>query len=171
PGCPQPIARHFYRSFAEMQRAVCSYRPALAAALLPARGLGDRAGRKRVLLAGLAVFFVAALGCGLAPPAAALNVARAVKGVGASPQPSDATKNTASPARSTRLRPARAARPPAGSRQAAHAPIDAPPTNSLAANPTSNLRTLHGNATATTLRSGTCRRRHAARVARAGPAA
>ncbi|ABN94787.1 RemN protein [Burkholderia pseudomallei] len=62
---------------------VSAYMTAFAACLLPAGGLADRAGRKRVLLAGLAVFFVASLGCGLAPSAALLNVARAVKGIGA----------------------------------------------------------------------------------------
>ncbi|WP_180985321.1 MFS transporter, partial [Burkholderia thailandensis] len=77
------IARTFHASFADIEWVVSAYMTAFAACLLPAGGLADRAGRKRVLLAGLAVFFVASLGCGLAPSAASLNVARAVKGVGA----------------------------------------------------------------------------------------
>ncbi|WP_063534467.1 MFS transporter [Burkholderia sp. MSMB1589WGS] len=77
------IARTFHASFADIEWVVSAYMTAFAACLLPAGGLADRAGRRRVLLAGLAVFFVASLGCGLAPSAALLNVARAVKGVGA----------------------------------------------------------------------------------------
>lgn len=77
------IARTFHASFADIEWVVSAYMTAFAACLLPAGGLADRAGRKRVLLAGLAVFFVASLGCGLAPSAALLNVARAVKGIGA----------------------------------------------------------------------------------------
>lgn len=77
------IARTFHASFADIEWVVSAYMTAFAACLLPAGGLADRAGRKRVLLAGLAVFFVASLGCGLAPSAVFLNVARAVKGVGA----------------------------------------------------------------------------------------
>ncbi|MBF3779398.1 MFS transporter [Burkholderia pseudomallei] len=77
------IARTFHANFADIEWVVSAYMTAFAACLLPAGGLADRAGRKRVLLAGLAVFFVASLGCGLAPSAALLNVARAVKGIGA----------------------------------------------------------------------------------------
>ncbi|AOI49847.1 MFS transporter [Burkholderia oklahomensis] len=77
------IARTFHASFADIEWVVSAYMTAFAACLLPAGGLADRVGRKRVLLIGLAVFFVASLGCGLAPTAVFLNVARAVKGVGA----------------------------------------------------------------------------------------
>ncbi|NPT43579.1 MFS transporter [Paraburkholderia sp. 1N] len=77
------IARSFHASFADVEWVVSAYMVAFASCLLPAGGLADRVGRKRMLLLGLAVFFLASLGCGAAPSAAMLNVARAVKGVGA----------------------------------------------------------------------------------------
>jgi EmrB/QacA subfamily drug resistance transporter len=77
------IARSFHASFAEVEWVVSAYMVAFASCLLPAGGLADRVGRKRMLLLGLAVFFLASLGCGAAPSAAVLNIARAVKGVGA----------------------------------------------------------------------------------------
>jgi EmrB/QacA subfamily drug resistance transporter len=77
------IARSFHASFADVEWVVSAYMVAFAACLLPAGGLADRFGRKRMLLLGLAVFFLASLGCGLAPSALLLNIARAVKGVGA----------------------------------------------------------------------------------------
>ncbi|WCM24633.1 MFS transporter [Paraburkholderia bryophila] len=77
------IARSFHASFADVEWVVSAYMVAFASCLLPAGGLADRLGRKKMLLIGLAVFFVASLGCGAAPSALFLNLARAVKGVGA----------------------------------------------------------------------------------------
>lgn len=77
------IARSFHAGFADVEWVVSAYMVAFASCLLPAGALADRVGRKRMLLIGLAVFFLASLGCGAAPSALALNVARAVKGVGA----------------------------------------------------------------------------------------
>lgn len=77
------IARSFHASFADVEWVVSAYMVAFASCLLPAGALADRFGRKRTLLLGLAVFFLASLGCGLAPSVAVLNIARAVKGVGA----------------------------------------------------------------------------------------
>ncbi|CAM2340161.1 MFS transporter [Burkholderia vietnamiensis] len=77
------IARGFHASFAEIEWVVSAYMTAFAACLLPAGGLADRFGRKRMLAAGLALFALASLGCGLAPSAAWLIAARAVKGGGA----------------------------------------------------------------------------------------
>ncbi|WP_052450156.1 MFS transporter [Caballeronia concitans] len=77
------IARDFHAGFADVEWVVSAYMVAFAACLLPAGALADRIGRKRMLIAGLAVFSLASLGCGLAPSAVALNVARAAKGVGA----------------------------------------------------------------------------------------
>jgi EmrB/QacA subfamily drug resistance transporter len=77
------IARSYQASFADVEWVVSAYMVAFASCLLPAGGLADRFGRKRTLLLGLAVFFLASLGCGLAPTVAVLNISRAVKGVGA----------------------------------------------------------------------------------------
>jgi EmrB/QacA subfamily drug resistance transporter len=53
------------------------------AALIPVGGaLGDHYGRKRVFLAGLAIFTVASVACALAPAPAVLIGARALQGVG-----------------------------------------------------------------------------------------
>ncbi|MEU5846115.1 MFS transporter [Saccharopolyspora shandongensis] len=55
----------------------------LAALLLPLGAVGDRWGRKPVLLAGLAIFGVANLVAGLAPSAEVMLAARVLSGVGA----------------------------------------------------------------------------------------
>jgi EmrB/QacA subfamily drug resistance transporter len=51
--------------------------------MLPAGMIGDRLGRKRLLLAGLAVFLAASLWCALSVSAAELIAARALMGLGA----------------------------------------------------------------------------------------
>lgn len=60
-----------------------SYTLTLAASLLPVGAIGDRWGRKKVLLAGLVVFGLATIGAVLAQSAAAMISARMVSGVGA----------------------------------------------------------------------------------------
>ncbi len=66
-----------------MQWVANAYLLMLGALILVGGGLGDRIGRRRVFLAGIAVFTIASLMCALAPNAALLIVARAVQGVGA----------------------------------------------------------------------------------------
>ncbi|WP_407945624.1 MFS transporter [Paraburkholderia elongata] len=78
------IARSFHAGFADVEWVVSAYMVAFASCLLPMGGLADRYGRKRMMIGGLVLFALASLGCGLAPSASFLNIARAVKGVGAS---------------------------------------------------------------------------------------
>jgi len=59
------------------------YTLALAALLLPLGALGDRLGRKPMLLAGLTVFGVASVAAALAPSTGAMLAARTLGGVGA----------------------------------------------------------------------------------------
>jgi EmrB/QacA subfamily drug resistance transporter len=59
------------------------YTVSLAALLLPLGALGDRWGRKPVLLTGLVVFGVASAAAGLAPSSEAMLGARLVSGIGA----------------------------------------------------------------------------------------
>lgn len=60
-----------------------AYTVALAALLLPVGAIGDRFGRKPVLLAGLAVFGIATIGAVLATTTAMMIAARVLAGVGA----------------------------------------------------------------------------------------
>ena len=69
-------------SLPDLQWVVDGYALALAALLLAVGALADRLGRRRVYLAGVVVFAVASVVCGLAPDAPTLVVARIVQGVG-----------------------------------------------------------------------------------------
>src|SRR4051794_30187912 len=59
------------------------YTLSLAALLLPLGAIGDRWGRKPMLITGLAVFGVASAAAGLAPTAEVMLAARLASGVGA----------------------------------------------------------------------------------------
>ncbi|SFC92215.1 drug resistance transporter, EmrB/QacA subfamily [Nocardioides terrae] len=60
-----------------------AYTLAFATFMLPAATLGDRLGRRRVMVAGIVVFTLASIGSALADSSSALIVARAVQGLGA----------------------------------------------------------------------------------------
>ena len=77
------IARDLGAGFADIEWVVSAYMLAFAALLLPAGSLADRFGRKKMLLTGLVLFIAASLGCGAAPDILMLDIARAIKGVGA----------------------------------------------------------------------------------------
>ncbi len=64
------------------QWIVEAYALLLASLVLVGGALGDRFGRRRVFVAGVALFTLASAACGLAPSATWLIVARAVQGVG-----------------------------------------------------------------------------------------
>ena len=55
----------------------------LGALILVGGSMGDQFGRKRIFLAGVVVFTIASVACGLAGSTGSLIVARAVQGVGA----------------------------------------------------------------------------------------
>ncbi|OOW00626.1 MFS transporter [Pseudomonas sp. MF4836] len=77
------IARDLGANFVDIEWVVSAYMLAFAALLLPAGSLADRFGRRKTLLCGLVIFLLASLGCGAAPSALWLDIARAIKGVGA----------------------------------------------------------------------------------------
>ncbi|MFJ9415032.1 MFS transporter [Streptomyces sp. NPDC101227] len=70
-------------SFASLQWVMDIYALALAALLMVAGSAADLFGRRRLYVAGLALFALASLACGLAPGAGVLIAARAVQGIGA----------------------------------------------------------------------------------------
>ncbi len=70
-------------SFATLQWVVTAYALFLGALVLVGGALGDRLGRRRIFMAGTALFVVASALCGLAPTAATLVAARGLQGVGA----------------------------------------------------------------------------------------
>lgn len=76
------LATDLHASNAQLQWFVDAYTLVLAAMLLPAGLLGDRFGRKRLLLLALAVFGAASLACAYATSAGALIAARAALGLG-----------------------------------------------------------------------------------------
>src|SRR5438874_11399489 len=69
-------------SLGQLEWTVNAYTLTFAVLLLTGAALGDRFGRKRLFVAGLALFTVASAAAALAPDAGALIVARAVQGVG-----------------------------------------------------------------------------------------
>jgi DHA2 family methylenomycin A resistance protein-like MFS transporter len=77
------IGRELAASVSALQWVVDAYTLGFAVFLLSAGVLGDRFGARRVFLSGFGLFTLASLACALAPGALALNLARAVQGVGA----------------------------------------------------------------------------------------
>lgn len=76
------IGSTLHATGAELQLTVSGYVLSSAALLVIAARLGAIFGRRRLFLAGLALFTLASLGCGLAPTAALLIAARVVQGAG-----------------------------------------------------------------------------------------
>ncbi|GGU81592.1 MFS transporter [Streptomyces albospinus] len=70
-------------SFTSLQWVMDSYALALAALLMVAGSAADLFGRRRLYVAGLVLFALASLACGLAPGADVLIASRAVQGIGA----------------------------------------------------------------------------------------
>jgi len=70
-------------SIEELEWMVNAYTLSFAVLLLPAAALGDRFGRRKMFVAGLALFILASAACALSPGAGWLIAARAIQGCGA----------------------------------------------------------------------------------------
>ena len=77
------IQRDLAAGGAAVQWVMNAYLLTLSALVLVGGAAADRFGRRKVLLAGVALFALASVACGLAPNAIALVVARALQGAGA----------------------------------------------------------------------------------------
>jgi MFS family permease len=77
------LARAFGASFQAIQWVVLAYLLAVTTLVVGAGRLGDLVGRRRLLLAGIALFTAASIVCGLAPALWVLIAARAAQGLGA----------------------------------------------------------------------------------------
>jgi DHA2 family multidrug resistance protein-like MFS transporter len=77
------LAADLHATTGDLQWITTSYLLVMAAALLPAGMLGDRFGRKRMLLGALVVFGAASLACAYAASTGQLIAARAALGLGA----------------------------------------------------------------------------------------
>jgi EmrB/QacA subfamily drug resistance transporter len=76
------MQQDLHAGLATLQWTVNSYGIAFAAGIITAAALGDRLGRRRVFIAGLALFTLASAACAVAPDATVLIAARAVQGLG-----------------------------------------------------------------------------------------
>ena len=76
------IERALDASFSDLQWVVDAYALTLAALLLTGGSLSDLIGRRRVFVAGIAIFTVASALCALAGTPLVLNLGRALQGVG-----------------------------------------------------------------------------------------
>lgn len=77
------LAQAFTASFQSVQWIVLAYLLAITALIVSVGRLGDLVGRRRLLLAGIGLFTVASLLCGVAPTLGLLIAARAAQGLGA----------------------------------------------------------------------------------------
>ena len=77
------IQADLHANLSDLQWTIDAYTLPFAVLMLTAGTLGDRFGRKRLFLAGLVLFTVGSLLCGLAPTLGWLLVGRAVQGAGA----------------------------------------------------------------------------------------
>jgi DHA2 family multidrug resistance protein-like MFS transporter len=75
------LSTSLHASEAELQWFVTSYTLALAASMLPVGLIGDRYGRKKILLAGLVLFGIVSVACALSPSPAAFIAARTILGI------------------------------------------------------------------------------------------
>ena len=77
------MASELHSTAADLQWVISVYMLTLGAFMVPAGRIGDIFGRRRALLAGVALFGVTSVLCALAPSAPLIVAARAVQGIGA----------------------------------------------------------------------------------------
>ncbi len=77
------MQRQLHASAAGVEWVVTAYGLTYGVGLITGGRLGDRYGRRRMFMLGLAVFTVASLACGLATSIEMLDVSRAIQGLGA----------------------------------------------------------------------------------------
>jgi EmrB/QacA subfamily drug resistance transporter len=77
------IHRSLGGGISTLQWTISAYTITFGAGILTASAIGDRLGRRRVYVVGLALFTTASAACALAPTAALLIAFRAVQGIGA----------------------------------------------------------------------------------------
>jgi EmrB/QacA subfamily drug resistance transporter len=76
------VQRDFRATFSDLQWVIDAYALVLSSLILTSGALADRFGRKRVFVAGVAIFTAGSFLCGVAGGATALVVSRAAQGVG-----------------------------------------------------------------------------------------
>ena len=92
------LAQAFNAPFSHVQWVVLAYLLAITTLVVSVGRLGDLMGRRRLLLAGIALITTASMLCGTAPTLWLLVCARAVQGLGAaSAQPSRAPRRGGPP--------------------------------------------------------------------------
>src|SRR6202453_4974793 len=77
------MARSLHTTFADLQWVIDLYALVLGALVLTVGSLADRIGRRRVYVAGLVLFALSSLTCGISPSVGVLIAARGVQGLGA----------------------------------------------------------------------------------------
>lgn len=77
------LTQAFAVTFSQVQWVVIAYLLSSTTLVVSVGRLGDIAGRRRLLLTGIALFTFASLGCGIAPSLPLLIAARVVQGIGA----------------------------------------------------------------------------------------
>src|SRR4029077_16723872 len=75
------IRKDLHATLASLEWTVNAYTLTFAVLLLTGAALGDRVGRRRMFVVGLAIFTVSSAAAALAPAAGALIAARAAQGV------------------------------------------------------------------------------------------
>src|SRR3954452_1643351 len=76
------IRRDLHASISQLEWTVNAYTLTFAVLLLTGAALGDRFGRRRLFVIGLAIFTAGSIAAALAPSATTLDLARALQGVG-----------------------------------------------------------------------------------------